>query len=64
MKKKNEEILESMKDAKTEDEKLHIWDAYVAQKMIDEAPMNTLKVRLSDYFKTVCKNWHENREIG
>ena len=53
-----------MKDAKTEDEKLHIWDAYVAQKMIDEAPINTLKVRLSDYFKTVCKNWHENREIG
>ena len=36
-----------------------IWDAHVAQKMLDERPANTLKVKMSDYLKHVCKNWEE-----
>ena len=42
-----------MKVAKTEDEKLKLWDAYIAQKMIDDQPPNTLKVKMSDYLRGV-----------
>lgn len=58
-KQKNEELLEKMRQAKDEDEKLKYYDRHLAQKYIDEAPKSTLKLKLSDAFKSVCKNWKD-----
>ena len=32
--------------------------------MLDERPANTLKVKLSDYFKGICKEWEDNVKEG
>lgn len=57
MKKKNEEIFEKIKQTDNEQEKLKLWDAHIAQKMIDDRPENTLKIKLSDYFRSICPSW-------
>lgn len=60
MKKKNEEILERIKYVDDEKEKLKLWDEHIAQKMLDDRPANTLKIKLSEYFKSICKSWEDN----
>lgn len=60
MKKKNEQILEQMKFAENEQDKMKIWDKHMAQKILDDRPKNTLQIKLSEYLKGVCKDWQDN----
>lgn len=61
MKAKNEAILESMKAANNEEDKMKLWDQHMAQKRLDERkPVNTLHIKLSDYFKGICKGWEDD----
>ena len=55
-------ILLKMQLEDNEDQKLKIYDEYVRQKYIDDNPKTTMKAKLSDFFKVICKDWCDERE--
>ena len=51
-----------MKEETDEAKKFELYDKHIAQKMLDQRPANTLQVRMSQMFKSVCKNWVDEDE--
>ena len=59
---RNEKHLEDMRAANTEQEKMELYDKYLAQKFIDEAPKSTLKLKMSDILGQHGGSWVDDAE--
>ena len=59
---KNQMLLLKMQLEDNEDQKLKIYDEYVRQKYIDDNPKTTMKGKVSDFFKVICKDWCDQEQ--